>query len=100
MIQPELKTDLPRDNPLVSVEVLRRPNTYAGNPIKEILFNLNLPDHRFKKRWRYLVPAESSIKVKRTSRTKNNQAFKIKKGMSMSVQISQAQDGERPQDDD
>ncbi|GJW51726.1 hypothetical protein Tco_0093077 [Tanacetum coccineum] len=30
----------------------------------------------------------------------NNQAFTIKKGMSMPVQMSQAQDGERPQVDD
>ncbi|GJV75402.1 hypothetical protein Tco_1506986 [Tanacetum coccineum] len=37
--------DLPRDNPLVSVEVLRS-NTYTGNPVKEILLKLNLPDHR------------------------------------------------------
>ncbi|GJW95027.1 hypothetical protein Tco_0174699 [Tanacetum coccineum] len=32
--------------------------------------------------------------------TKNIPAFKIKKGMSMSVQKSQAQDGKSPQDDD
>nr|GEV76776.1 reverse transcriptase domain-containing protein [Tanacetum cinerariifolium] len=37
--------DLPRDIPLVSVEVHRFNNT-AGNPIKEILLKLNLPDHR------------------------------------------------------
>ncbi|GKC51441.1 hypothetical protein Tco_1074186 [Tanacetum coccineum] len=37
--------DLPRDIPLDSVEVLRF-NTTAGNPIKEILLKLNLPDHR------------------------------------------------------
>ncbi|GJX57493.1 hypothetical protein Tco_0287390 [Tanacetum coccineum] len=30
----------------------------------------------------------------------NNQAFTIKKGMSMPVQMSQAQDGERKQVDD
>ncbi|GJZ46289.1 hypothetical protein Tco_0593885 [Tanacetum coccineum] len=30
----------------------------------------------------------------------NNQAFTIKKSMSMPVQLSQAQDGERPQVDD
>ncbi|GKA91255.1 hypothetical protein Tco_0813125 [Tanacetum coccineum] len=35
-----------------------------------------------------------------TSRTKNNQAFTIKKGMVMPVQMSQAQDGERQQVDD
>nr|GEV43034.1 hypothetical protein [Tanacetum cinerariifolium] len=36
--------DLPWDNPLVSVEVLRS-NTYTGNLVQEILLNLNLPDH-------------------------------------------------------
>ncbi|GJW62388.1 hypothetical protein Tco_0111723 [Tanacetum coccineum] len=38
------RRDLPRDIPLDSVEVLRS-DTYAGNPVKEILLNLNLPDH-------------------------------------------------------
>ncbi|GKC07381.1 hypothetical protein Tco_0998991 [Tanacetum coccineum] len=48
--------DLPRDNPLVSVEVLRQVwslmvtpemvDTYTRNPVKEILLKLNLPDHR------------------------------------------------------
>ncbi|GJY96116.1 hypothetical protein Tco_0512477 [Tanacetum coccineum] len=38
--------DLPRDIPLDSIEVLRTSNAYAGNPVKEILLNLNLPDHR------------------------------------------------------
>nr|GEV39809.1 reverse transcriptase domain-containing protein [Tanacetum cinerariifolium] len=49
--------DLPRDILPVSVEVLRydekkskkRFNTAAGNPIKEILLKLNLPDHRILK---------------------------------------------------
>ncbi|GKA17068.1 hypothetical protein Tco_0696905 [Tanacetum coccineum] len=39
------RRDFPMDIPLDSVEVLRS-DTYAGNPIKEILLNLNLPDHR------------------------------------------------------
>ncbi|GJZ40924.1 hypothetical protein Tco_0587810 [Tanacetum coccineum] len=39
------RKDLPRDILLVSVEVLRF-NTTAGNPVKEILLKLNLPDHR------------------------------------------------------
>ncbi|GJV96671.1 putative reverse transcriptase domain-containing protein [Tanacetum coccineum] len=39
------RRDLPRDIPLDSVEVLRS-DAYAGNPVKEILLNLNLPDHR------------------------------------------------------
>ncbi|GJY08836.1 hypothetical protein Tco_0375890 [Tanacetum coccineum] len=40
------------------------------------------------------------IKAKGTSRTTNIQAFTIKKGMSKPVQMSQAQDSERPQTDD
>nr|GEU34633.1 hypothetical protein [Tanacetum cinerariifolium] len=74
------------DHVFTFIEVIRRSDTYTGNPVKEILLKLNLPDH--------------STKVKRTSRSKNNQAFKIKKGMSMSIQMSQEQDGETPQDDD
>ncbi|GJR32255.1 hypothetical protein Tco_1108487 [Tanacetum coccineum] len=42
----------------------------------------------------------SRIKVKGTSRTTNNQAFTIKKGMSMPVHMSPAQDGKRPKVDD
>ncbi|GJT69166.1 hypothetical protein Tco_1028452 [Tanacetum coccineum] len=37
--------DLSRDIPIVRLEVLRF-NTSAGNPTKEILLKLNLPDHR------------------------------------------------------
>ncbi|GJV53596.1 hypothetical protein Tco_1449337 [Tanacetum coccineum] len=40
--------DLPRDIPLDSVEVLRF-NTIAGNPVKDILLKLNLPNHRILK---------------------------------------------------
>nr|GFB74096.1 hypothetical protein [Tanacetum cinerariifolium] len=41
-----------------------------------------------------------SIKVKGTSRTMNNQAFTIKKCMSMLVQLSQVQDDKRRQVND
>ncbi|GKG14661.1 hypothetical protein Tco_0354261 [Tanacetum coccineum] len=44
-----------------------------------------------------VLSKRSSIKVKGTSRTTYNQAFTIKKGMSMPVQMAQAQDGERIQ---
>ncbi|GJS32752.1 hypothetical protein Tco_0531134 [Tanacetum coccineum] len=30
----------------VNWDFIRRSDTYAGNPVKEILLNLNLPDHR------------------------------------------------------
>ncbi|GKA71785.1 hypothetical protein Tco_0777924 [Tanacetum coccineum] len=43
MIQPELEGST-QGYPLVSVEVLRF-DTSAGNPVKEILLKLNLPDH-------------------------------------------------------
>ncbi|GJU76082.1 hypothetical protein Tco_1273152 [Tanacetum coccineum] len=73
---------------------------------RRFFLRLNLPDHRS-----VLTGSGGSskdgdgdtslhIKVKGTSRTMNNQAFTIKKGMSMPVQLSQAQDGERPQVDD
>ncbi|GJX01366.1 hypothetical protein Tco_0185279 [Tanacetum coccineum] len=44
MIQPEPEGST-QGYPLVNVEVLRL-NTSAGNPVKEILLKLNLPDHR------------------------------------------------------
>ncbi|GJR09676.1 hypothetical protein Tco_0792328 [Tanacetum coccineum] len=44
MIQPEPEGST-QGYPLVSVEVLRF-YTSAGNPVKEILLKLNLPDHR------------------------------------------------------
>ncbi|GJQ88943.1 hypothetical protein Tco_0000082 [Tanacetum coccineum] len=47
MIQPEPEGST-QGYPLVSVEVLRF-NTLAGNPVKEILLKLNLPDHRILK---------------------------------------------------
>nr|GEU47994.1 retrotransposon protein, putative, unclassified [Tanacetum cinerariifolium] len=45
MIQPEPKGST-QGYPLVSVAVLRKIHTLAGNPVKEILLKLNLPDHR------------------------------------------------------
>nr|GEU70057.1 hypothetical protein [Tanacetum cinerariifolium] len=44
MIQPEPEGSTQR-YPLVSVEVLRKIHTLAGNHVKEILLKLNLPDH-------------------------------------------------------
>ncbi|GJT00856.1 hypothetical protein Tco_0822025 [Tanacetum coccineum] len=45
LLQRTNQRDLPSDILLDSVEVLRS-NAYAGNHVKEILLNLNLPDHR------------------------------------------------------
>ncbi|GJV66343.1 hypothetical protein Tco_1477171 [Tanacetum coccineum] len=82
------------EDPTLILEILSR----------RFFLRLNLPDHRS-----VLTGSggsskdgdgDTSIKVKGTSRTTNNQAFTIKKGMSMPVQMSQAQDGERPQVDD
>nr|GEV41181.1 DNA-directed RNA polymerase II subunit RPB2 [Tanacetum cinerariifolium] len=44
MIQPEPEGST-QGYPLVSVEVLRKIHTLAGNPVKEILLKLNLPNH-------------------------------------------------------
>ncbi|GKE72894.1 hypothetical protein Tco_1534935 [Tanacetum coccineum] len=65
------------EDPTLILEILSR----------RFFLRLNLPDHRF------------NIKVKGTSRTTNNQVFTIKKGMSMPIQMTRAQDGERPQVD-
>ncbi|GKC13135.1 retrovirus-related pol polyprotein from transposon TNT 1-94, partial [Tanacetum coccineum] len=58
---------------------------------RRFFIRLNLPDHR-------LVLTGSGVKG--TSRTTNNQAFTIKKGMSMPVQMLPAQDGKRPKVND
>ncbi|GKA47207.1 hypothetical protein Tco_0740090 [Tanacetum coccineum] len=67
-------------------------DTSAGNPIKEILLKLNLPDH-----WSILTDSKmevkrQSVKVKEIQGRciiKAFQDYQIKKGMSMSVQKSQ-----------
>ncbi|GJZ25497.1 retrovirus-related pol polyprotein from transposon TNT 1-94 [Tanacetum coccineum] len=46
--KPKSQTKSKSTQPLVSVEVLRF-DTSAGNPVKEILLKLNLPDHRMLK---------------------------------------------------
>ncbi|GJR60774.1 hypothetical protein Tco_1502936 [Tanacetum coccineum] len=70
----------------IDVHTLEDPTLILEIMSRRFFLRLNLPDH--------------SIKVKETSKTTNNQAFTIKKGMSMPVQMTQAQDGERPQVDD
>ncbi|GKA85200.1 hypothetical protein Tco_0806854 [Tanacetum coccineum] len=82
------------EDPTLILEILSR----------RFFLRLNLPDHRS-------VftgfggsskdgDGDTSIKVKGTSRMTNNQAFTIKKSISMPVLLSRAQDGERPQVDD
>ncbi|GJU83324.1 hypothetical protein Tco_1285689 [Tanacetum coccineum] len=94
MIQPELEGST-QGYPLVSVEVLRF-DTSAGNPVKEILLKLNLPDHRSiltdSKEYVKMVMERQSVKVKEIQERciiKAFQDYQIKKGMSMSVQKSQ-----------
>ncbi|GJY35402.1 hypothetical protein Tco_0420780 [Tanacetum coccineum] len=69
------------EDPTLILEILSR----------RFFLRLNLPDHRS-----VLTGSGGS----RTSRTTNNQAFTIKKGMSMSVQMSPVQDGKRLKVDD
>ncbi|GJZ07867.1 hypothetical protein Tco_0542150 [Tanacetum coccineum] len=76
--------------------VLERFDTSAGNPIKEILLKLNLPDHRSiltdSKEYVKMVMERRSVKVKEIQERciiKAFQDYQIKKGMSMSVQKSQ-----------
>ncbi|GJT31859.1 hypothetical protein Tco_0922278 [Tanacetum coccineum] len=76
--------------------VLERFDTSAGNPVKEILLKLNLPDHRSiltdSKEYLKMVMERQSVKVKEIQERciiKAFQDYQIKKGMSMSVQKSQ-----------
>ncbi|GJY99563.1 hypothetical protein Tco_0516993 [Tanacetum coccineum] len=81
------------EDPTLILEILSR----------RFFLRLNLPDHRS-----VLTGSGGSSKDGdgdtlfqwRTSRTTNNQAFTIKKGMSMPVQMSPAQDDKRPKVDD
>ncbi|GJZ54501.1 hypothetical protein Tco_0609386 [Tanacetum coccineum] len=118
MIQPELEGST-QGYPLISVEVLRF-DTSAGNPVKEILLKLSLPDHRsiltdskvtptnhgrmtkpyssprfiancFNAGYLKMVVKRQSVKVKEIQErciSKAFQDYEIKKGMSMSVQMS------------
>ncbi|GJY64544.1 hypothetical protein Tco_0466004 [Tanacetum coccineum] len=77
-------------------EICWRFDTSAGNPVKEILLKLNLPDHRSiltdSKEYIKMVMERRSVKVKEIQErciSKAFQDYQIKKGMSMSVQKSQ-----------
>ncbi|GKA43985.1 hypothetical protein Tco_0736709 [Tanacetum coccineum] len=69
-------------------------DTSAGNPVKEILLKLSLPDHRS-----ILTDSKrQSVKVKEIQErciSKAFQDYQIKKGMSMSVQMSQVHEMEK-----
>ncbi|GJY20617.1 hypothetical protein Tco_0393183 [Tanacetum coccineum] len=109
MIQPEPEGST-QGYPLDSVEVLRF-GTSVGNPIKEILPKLNLPDHKSiltdSKEFIKMDIERRSVKVKELQERCIIKAFQdhqIKKGMNMSVQKSQVykftrwqslQDGEK-----
>ncbi|GJW25010.1 hypothetical protein Tco_0038821 [Tanacetum coccineum] len=73
------------------VHILEDPTLILEILSRIFFLRLNLPDHR---------SALTGSGDKGTSRTTNNQAFTIKKGMSMPVQMSQAQDDKRPKVDD
>ncbi|GJW87852.1 putative ribonuclease H-like domain-containing protein [Tanacetum coccineum] len=71
------------------VHILEDPTLILEILSRIFFLRLNLPDHR-----------SALTGSGGTSRTTNNQAFTIKKGMSMPVQMSQAQDDKRPKVDD
>ncbi|GJZ07756.1 hypothetical protein Tco_0542039 [Tanacetum coccineum] len=79
MIQPEPEGST-QGYPLDSVEVLRF-NTTAGNPVKEILLKLNLPDHRSiltdSKEQLKMEMERQSVKVKELRERCNIPAFKL-----------------------
>ncbi|GKC81371.1 hypothetical protein Tco_1137088 [Tanacetum coccineum] len=72
--------------------MVERFNTSAGNLVKEILLKLSLPDHRPILTDSKMVVKRQSVKVKEIQErciSKAFQDYQIKKGMSMSVQMSQ-----------
>ncbi|GJR43441.1 hypothetical protein Tco_1311544 [Tanacetum coccineum] len=64
----------------------------AGNPVKEVLPKLNLPDHRYKRRCCSLIPAESdSLPHAHTQATKTyykHQDSRIKKAQKLNTKTS------------
>nr|GEU82653.1 hypothetical protein [Tanacetum cinerariifolium] len=106
-----------RDNPLVSIEVLRYDIKKSKCENKGIVSTeMELELEQTQQGSSHEVsniraipkyhsedgnPARANIKqALGTSKTMNDQAFTIKKSMSMPVQLSQAQDSETPQVDD
>ncbi|GJZ91248.1 DEAD-box ATP-dependent RNA helicase 37-like protein [Tanacetum coccineum] len=64
----------------------------VGNPVKEVLLKLNLPDHRYKRRWCSLIPAElESLPHAHTQPTKTyykHQDSRIKKAQELNTKTS------------
>nr|GEX56853.1 integrase, catalytic region, zinc finger, CCHC-type, peptidase aspartic, catalytic [Tanacetum cinerariifolium] len=94
------RRDLPRDIPLDSVEVLSNHNE-DGNPVKEILLKLNLPNHK-------LILTDSKMEVKvpdfsdevlKLKNFKKDAIFKLFNSTSqerykhVSLNVTSAQDG-------
>ncbi|GJR81235.1 retrovirus-related pol polyprotein from transposon TNT 1-94 [Tanacetum coccineum] len=88
MIQPEPEGST-QGYPLVSVEVLRF-YTLAGNPVKEILLKLNLPNHRS-----ILTDSKEHIKrdMENAPATLKLSSQQIQERMSMSAKDTKPQDG-------
>ncbi|GKA92807.1 hypothetical protein Tco_0814732 [Tanacetum coccineum] len=77
MIQPEPEGST-QGYPLVSVEVLRF-YTSAGNPVKEILLKLNLPDHRILKDGGEVKEFQRSFRHSDTERlSRSDEVLKLK----------------------
>ncbi|GKB35307.1 hypothetical protein Tco_0880249 [Tanacetum coccineum] len=77
IIQPELEGST-QGYLLVSVEVLRI-YTSAGNPVKEILLKLNLPDHRIRKRCIKVKEFQRSFRHSDTERlSRSDEVLKLK----------------------
>ncbi|GJV08237.1 hypothetical protein Tco_1345893 [Tanacetum coccineum] len=91
-------------------------STYIGNPVKEILLKMNLPDHRIKQRWRWrhlvsgdcqfttnaptlnFFPSKDIMTIEMTYNTASatlRSSFMIKKSVSMRVsKIEESKDFE------
>ncbi|GJZ28430.1 hypothetical protein Tco_0573077 [Tanacetum coccineum] len=76
-------------------QALGRFNTTAGNPVKEILLKLNLPDHRLSS-----TGSEDGIKVKKISEKDGYSSFQDKERYEhVGPKVTSSQEGKRSQDD-
>nr|GEU34270.1 retrovirus-related Pol polyprotein from transposon TNT 1-94 [Tanacetum cinerariifolium] len=74
----------------------RRSDTYTGNPVKEILLKMNLPDHRS-----ILTDPEVQVKMEMEIPHSSGVKFQDQEGYGhVGPQDTRSQDGERPQVDD
>ncbi|GJZ08094.1 hypothetical protein Tco_0542377 [Tanacetum coccineum] len=77
--------------------LVERFNTLAGNPVKEILLKLNLPDHRFTQRWSW---SDEVLKLKNIKKDGYTRFQHQEQYEHVGPEVTRSQEGKRSQDDD